>query len=156
MASVTQKVPNYVLGMSTQPDEKKIPGQVTDLVNGVPDVVRQLIKRPGSQLVNTLSPSTASHTKWFSIYSAHDEQYIGQVGADGAVKIWRCSDGVEIPVDYADVAGSGVATYLDNTALSDEKSSDIQALTINETTFFVNRRKNTAMKTGTGDLSPAQ
>ena len=85
MASVTQKVPNYVLGMSTQPDEKKIPGQVTDLVNGVPDVVRQLIKRPGSQLVNTLSPSTASHTKWFSNYSAHDEQYIGQVGADGAV-----------------------------------------------------------------------
>jgi len=156
MASVTQKVPSYVLGMSTQPDEKKIPGQVTDLVNGVPDVVRQLIKRPGSQLVNTLSPSTASHTKWFSIYSAHDEQYIGQVGADGAVKVWRCSDGVEIPIDYADVAGSGVATYLDNTALSDEKSSDIQVLTINETTFFVNRRKDTAMKTGTGDLSPAQ
>ncbi len=23
MASVTQKIPNYVLGMSTQPDEKK-------------------------------------------------------------------------------------------------------------------------------------
>ena len=32
MASVTQKVPSYVLGMSTQPDEKKIPGQVVDLV----------------------------------------------------------------------------------------------------------------------------
>ena len=156
MSSVTQKVPNYVLGMSTQPDEKKIPGQVVDLVNGIPDVVRQLIKRPGSQLVNTLTPSTAAHTKWFSIYTAHDEQYIGQVGADGAVKIWRCSDGVEIPVDYNDIAGTNKATYLDNTALSDEKSSDIQALTINETTFFVNRRKDTAMLEGTGDLSPAQ
>ena len=156
MSSVTQKVPNYVLGMSTQPDEKKIPGQVVDLVNGIPDVVRQLIKRPGSQLVNTLTPSTAAHTKWFSIYTAHDEQYIGQVGADGAVKVWRCSDGVEIPVDYNDIAGTNKATYLDNTALSDEKSSDIQALTINETTFFVNRRKNTAMLEGTGDLSPAQ
>ena len=32
MASVTQKIPSYVLGMSTQPDEKKIPGQVVDLV----------------------------------------------------------------------------------------------------------------------------
>ena len=68
MASVTQKVPSYVLGMSTQPDEKKIPGQVVDLVNGVPDVVRQLIKRPGSQLITTLSPSTAANTKWFNIY----------------------------------------------------------------------------------------
>jgi len=156
MASVTQKIPNYVLGISTQPDEKKLPGQVVDLVNGVPDVVNQLTKRPGSQLVTAISPSTDSHTKWFSIYTAHDEQYIGQVGADGAVKIWRCSDGAEIPVDYANVPGTNKATYLDNSELLDEKSSDIQALTINETTFFVNRRKATAMKTGTGDLSPAQ
>ncbi len=156
MASVTQKVPSYVLGMSTQPDEKKIPGQVVDLVNGVPDVVRQLIKRPGSQLVNNITPSTAAHTKWFNIYTDDQEQYIGQVGADGAVKIWRCSDGVEIPVDYAYVAGSNKATYLDNTALSDEKSSDIQVMTINETTFFVNRRKSVAMKTGAEDKSPPQ
>ena len=166
MASVTQKVPSYVLGMSTQPDEKKIPGQVVDLVNGVPDVVRQLIKRPGSQLVNTITPSTAAHTKWFNIYTNDEEQYIGQVGADGAVKIWRCSDGVEIPVDYdartdiggkpSGVAGTNKATYLDNTALSDEKSSDIQVMTINETTFFVNRRKQVAMKTGAEDKSPPQ
>ena len=156
MASVTQKVPSYVLGMSTQPDEKKIPGQVVDLVNGVPDVVRQLIKRPGSQLVNTITPSTADNTKWFNIYTNDEEQYIGQVGADGAVKIWRCSDGVEIPVDYANVAGTNKATYLDNTALSDEKSSDIQVMTINETTFFCNRRKNTAMLTGAADKSPPQ
>ena len=147
MASVTQKIPNYVLGISTQPDEKKIPGQVTDLVNGVPDVVRQLIKRPGSQLVNTISPSTAAHGKWFSIYTAHDEQYIGQVAATGATKIWRCSDGVEIPVDYANVPGTLKATYLDNTQYLDAKSSDIQVLTINETTFFVNRRKETALLT---------
>ena len=166
MASVTQKVPSYVLGMSTQPDEKKIPGQVVDLVNGVPDVVRQLIKRPGSQLVNNITPSTAAHTKWFNIYTDDTEQYIGQVGADGAVKIWRCSDGVEIPVDYdartdiggkpSGVAGTNKATYLDNTALSDEKSSDIQVMTINETTFFVNRRPNVAMKTGAEDKSPPQ
>jgi len=169
MASVTQKVSNYVLGISTQPDEKKIPGQVVDLVNGVPDVVNQLQKRPGSQLVKditttsnpygdskTYAVSTTANAKWFSIYTKSDEQYIGQCAANGAVNIWRCSDGASIPVDYSQVAGTNVATYLDNTALSDEKSSDIQVMTINETTFFVNRRKNTAMLTGTGDKSPAQ
>ena len=156
MASVTQKIPNYVMGISTQPDEQKLPGQVVDLVNGVPDVVRQLIKRPGSHLINTLSPSTAANSKWFQIYTDQDEQYIGQCAANGGIKIWRCSDGVEIPVDYALVPGSNVATYLDNTALSDEKSSDIQVNTINETTFFVNRRKNVAMKTGAADKSPSQ
>ncbi len=169
MASVTQKIPNYVLGISTQPDEKKVPGQVVDLVNGVPDVVNQLQKRPGSQLIKeitttsnpygdskTYAVNTAANAKWFSIYSKSDEQYIGQCAADGTVTIWRCSDGASIPVDYSQVAGTNVATYLDNTALSDEKSSDIQVMTINETTFFVNRRKNTAMLSGTGDKSPAQ
>ena len=102
MASVTQKIPTYVLGMSTQPDERKAPGQVVDLVNGVPDVVRQLIKRPGSQLVKditttsnpygdskTYAVSTADNAKWFNIYTQDDEQYIGQCAADGVVNIWR-------------------------------------------------------------------
>jgi len=166
MASVTQKVPSYVLGMSTQPDEKKIPGQVVDLVNGVPDVVRQLIKRPGSQLIDTITPSTSTNSKWFNVYTDDDEQYIGQAAADGTVKIWRCSDGEPIDVDYdartdigdkpSGVAGTNKATYLDNTALSDEKSSDIQVMTINETTFFVNRRKQVAMLTNAADKSPPQ
>ena len=156
MASVTQKVPSYVLGMSTQPDERKAPGQVVDLVNGVPDVVRQLIKRPGSQLVSTISPSTVANAKWFNIYTQDDEQYIGQAAADGTVTIWRCSDGAVIPVDYANVAGTNKATYLDNTALSDEKSSDIQVMTINETTFFCNRQKHVAMKTDAADNSAPQ
>ena len=158
MGSVTQKVSNYVLGISQQPDEKKVPGQVVDLVNGVPDVVKQLTKRPGSHLIKDISTTsnpygdsatyavdTGANSKWFSIYSTDEKQYIGQCAADGDVKIWRCSDGASIPVDYANVPGSLKATYLDNSALSDEKSSDIQVLTINETTFFVNRRKDTAI-----------
>ena len=169
MGSVTQKVPNYVLGMSQQPDEKKALGQVVDLVNGVPDVVKQLTKRPGSHLVKditttsnpygdsvTYAVDTGTNSKWFSIYSTDDKQYIGQCASDGDVKIWRCSDGASIPVDYANVPGSLKATYLDNTALSDEKSSDIQVLTINETTFFVNRQKTTAMKTDANSLSPTR
>ena len=156
MASVTQKINNYVLGMSTQPDEMKRPGQVVDLVNGVPDVVTNLTKRPGSSLVTTLSPSTAANSKWFHIYTSDTEQYIGQVAPAGTVKVWRCSDGVEIPVDYNPLGSNTVASYLDNTELLDETSSDIQVTTINETTFFVNRQKATAMKTDANSLSPAR
>jgi len=167
MASVTQKINNYVLGISTLPDERKASGQLVDLVNGVPDVVSQLQKRPGSSLVKditttsnpygdskTYAVNTGSHTKWFTIYTTDEEQYIGQVSNAGVVNVWRCSDGASIPVDYASVTGTNAATYLDNSALSDEKSSDIQVMTINETTFFCNRRKNTAMKTGVNFLSP--
>ena len=156
MSSVTQKISNYVLGISQQPDEKKFPGQVNDLVNGTPDVMEQLTKRPGSHLIKKISPGTESHTKWFTIYTRDDESYIGQVGGDGKLRIWRCSDGAEIPVDYANIAGTDKATYLDNISKPDEKSSDIQVLTINETTFFVNRKTNVDMKRDPNDLSPTQ
>ena len=155
MSSVTQKVSNYILGMSEQNDEIKQPGQVNNLQNGIPDVVRGCVKRPGSHLVSTLSPSTAAKTKWFNIYTSDTEQYIGQVGADGAVTVWRCSDGVSIPIDYADVAGSGAATYLDNSGEAAATSSDIQPFTINETTFFVNRRKTVEMETSAEKKSPS-
>ena len=63
MASVTQKVPAYTMGISTQPDERKVPGQVVDLVNGLPDVIEQLTKRPGSHLITAITPLTAANSK---------------------------------------------------------------------------------------------
>ena len=167
MASITQKVTNYVQGISEQPDELKAPGQVNDLKNAIPDIVYGCIKRPGSHLVKditttsnpygdskTYAVDTGSHCKWFPIYTDNTVQYIGQVSNTGVVNIWRCSDGASIPVDYASVTGTNKVDYLDNSSLSDEKSSDIQPLTINETTFFCNRKKNVAMLTGANDKSP--
>ena len=112
----------YIMGNYT---EKAFQGFLKDPKTDRKAVVEQLTKRPGSHLISALSPSTAANSKWFTIYTRDDESYIGQVAADGGVKIFRCSDGVEIPVDYANIAGSGVATYLDNTALSDVASHPI-------------------------------
>ena len=38
MTSVSQNIPNYVSGMSEQPDILKFPGQVKDIINGIPDI----------------------------------------------------------------------------------------------------------------------
>ena len=151
MASITQQVSNYKSGISELPDELKVPGQVADLKNAIPDITRGCIKRPGSDLVASISPSTAgTGGKWFPIYTEQDEQYIGQVATNGVVNVWRCSDGALIPIDYTDVAGTNLATYLVHT-----NSDEIQPLTINQTTFFANRTKTVAMKTDSADKSPA-
>ena len=151
MASITQQVGNYKSGISELPDELKVPGQVVDLKNAIPDITRGCIKRPGSDLIAAISPSTAgTGGKWFPIYTEQDEQYIGQVATDGVVNIWRCSDGALIPVDYANVDGTNLATYLVHT-----NPEDIQPLTINQTTFFANRTKTVAMKTDSANKTPA-
>ena len=150
MASITQQVGNYKSGISELPDELKVPGQVVDLKNAIPDITRGCIKRPGSDLIAAISPSTAgTGGKWFPIYTEQDEQYIGQVATNGVVNIWRCSDGALIPVDYANVAGTNLATYLVHT-----NPEDIQPLTINQTTFFANRTKTVAMKTDSANKTP--
>ena len=71
MTSITQKINSVNGGISQQPDELKIPGQVVTAKNVFPDVTHGLQKRPGSQLVTSLSNGTKnSYTtgKWFSYY----------------------------------------------------------------------------------------
>ena len=55
MASITQTIPQYNGGISQQPDEKKIPGQVIEAKNVLPDITRGLLKRPGGKLIGSLS-----------------------------------------------------------------------------------------------------
>jgi len=166
MATVTQQIPNYILGISEQPDELKLPGQVKDLVNAIPDVTLGCIKRPGSKLIKKITPNTGT-LSWFHIYTDEDNQYIGCVNTSGDVQIWRTRDGFSYHdnngqgtnlIIYKDNDANGLPTVNNNTQtyLSGwTESTDIQALTLNEQTFFTNRKKVTAMKSGASDLSPA-
>ena len=40
MTSITQTIPSFTGGISQQPDELMLPGQVKDLLNGVPDITK--------------------------------------------------------------------------------------------------------------------
>jgi len=55
MATVTQQIPNYILGISDQPDELKLNGQVKDLQNAYPDITIGCTKRAGSRFIKKIS-----------------------------------------------------------------------------------------------------
>ena len=105
MSSITQQIPNYIGGISEQPDELKIPGQVKDLNNAFPDLTYGLMKRPGGQLLGgNMQTSITTVDKWFHYYRDENEQYIGQIArATGLIKMWRCAGsnaGQEVQVRY--------------------------------------------------------
>ena len=166
MATVTQQIPNYILGISEQPDELKLAGQVNDLVNAIPDVTRGCMKRPGSKLIKKITPNSGT-LSWFSIYTDEDNQYIGNVSTSGVIQLWRTRDGFSYHdnngqgtnlIVYADNDSNGLPTVSNNTQtyLSGwTEESQIQALTLNEQTFLTNRTKTTQMKSGASDKSPA-
>ena len=140
MAGITQQVPNYIFGISEQPDELKVPGQVRDCINALPDVTRGLQKRPGTNLIGSLSTSAAG--KWFHINRDNNEQYIGQV-YNGTVKVWDAKTGSE-----KSVSGS-VAGYL-----STDDPKQIDVISVNDYTFITNKKKIVRMSDNADDITP--
>ena len=143
MANITQTIPALTAGISQQPDESKIPGQVKDMVNALPDVTQGLTKRPAGKFVASLSDGSNNSTadgRWFHYYRDENEQYIGQIAKNGVVRMWDCLTGAEKTV----VNAIGNNTYLTHT--DDE---DIQTLTLNDFTYLNNRSVETEMDTTT-------
>ena len=60
MAAVTQTIPNFLGGVSNQPDDKKKPGQVTEALNAYPDPTFGLTKRPGFKVIAELADGITS------------------------------------------------------------------------------------------------
>jgi len=162
MANITQTIPALTAGISQQPDEQKIPGQVKNMVNALPDVTQGLLKRPAGKFVASLSDGSNNSTadgRWFHYYRDENEQYVGQVAKNGVVRMWACVEvkaangstihqaGAEVTV----VDGIGNATYLTHT--NDE---DIQTLTLNDFTYLNNRSITTTMDTTTEPLGNFQ
>ena len=162
MAGVTQTIPTYTGGISQQPDELKIPGQVNKAKNVIPDVTEGLTKRPGGKLVASLSdssnfslpdgsnstttydPDSQTNGKWLSYYRDETEQYIGQIDRTGNVRMWQCSAfngataGAPVPVLYDGGVSSATETAL-KLYLEHSADDDLQSLTLNDFTYVSNR-----------------
>ena len=139
MAGITQTIPSFVSGISEQPDHLKFQGQLTDIVNAIPDVTLGLYKRPGAARVGTAPLSNVqSGGSWFHYFRDESEgSYVGQVAADGQVRVWRCSDGQLMTTSYTHDGTDHQTTVQNYLATSDPEN--LQFLTINDTTFVCSR-----------------
>ena len=155
MAGITQTVPSFALGISEQPDHLKFPGQVTNIINAIPDVTKGLFKRPGAKRIGADALSSVqTGGSWFHYFRDETEgSYIGQVAADGQVRVWSCKTGALQTTVY----GTGGQTAIQN-YLATGTPENLQFLTINDTTFVNSRdtaKANTIVgMTGTTDARP--
>ena len=155
MASITQTIPSLISGISEQPDHLKFQGQVTDIVNAIPDITLGLYKRPGSKRIGTTPlVDVQSGGSWFHYFRDETEgSYVGQVAADGQVRVWSCTTGAKMTTAY----GTGGQTAIQN-YLATSEPENLQFLTINDTTFVSSRdttNANTAIgTTGTTEDRP--
>jgi len=105
MPAVTQRIDNYLGGVSRQSDDKKLPGQVRECLNGYPDPTFGLTKRPGFKWIANLgSGTTYDSSHWFYIDRDTTNKYIGCItpkpggGPHGTIAIWNVSTGAACTV----------------------------------------------------------
>ena len=159
MASVTQRVPNYLGGVSKQPDDKKFPGQVREALNAYPDPTFGLQKRPGLKFITTLKDGGADEKgtdgsdfdatdldtgKWFYIHRDNDEKYIGCIVGNATannakIHIWNAETKNKAEVTYP----SSSQAYL-NSVVKD----DYHVLTVQDTSIITNKTKTVGVQTG--------
>ena len=135
MPAVTQRVDDYLGGVSRQSDDKKLPGQVEECINGYPDPTFGLTKRPGFQHIGNLGTGTTyDNSKWFFISRTDTEKYIGCItpasgGSTGAIAIWNAVTFASATVTY----GTGAQAYLTGAR------TDYDVLTIQDKSIITNK-----------------
>ena len=153
MASVTQTIPNYLGGVSNQPDDKKLPGQVKEALNAYPDPTFGLTKRPGFKFISELtSSSTALSTtvldnaKWFYYNRDSDEKYIGCiVGASGSpygqIYVWNADTYAECAITYTGSSREYLGKDETADAIASTLAEHYDVLTIRDTTIITNKNR---------------
>ena len=137
MTAVTQRIDNYLGGVSKQSDDKKLPGQVRECINGYPDPTFGLTKRPGFKWIANLGTGTTyDDSKWFYIARTSTERYIGCIkpalgGSTGDIDIWNVDTGAACTVNY----GTGAQAYLTGVR------TDYDVLTVQDVSIITNKTK---------------
>lgn len=137
MPTVNQRIPNFLGGVSQQPDTIKFPGQLRVCDNAVPDVTFGLMKRPPGEFVKTLTNAN-DNGYWYEIIRDGDEKYLVQMTALSSysgtkpIRIWNLLTGVEQSLTNAN--GDSLFAYMQQSGTTEPYA--IQ--TIQDTTIITN------------------
>jgi len=143
MAAINQRIPNFLGGVSQQPDKIKFPGQLRVCDNAVPDITFGLKKRPPAEFIGTLTnANTSGH--WYEILRDGDEKYIIQITPSNSggmpIRVWDLADGTEKSLTNS--SGDSIFSYLSGA------TAPYAVTTIQDYTLIANPNK-TVGTTGT-------
>ena len=138
MPAINQRIPNFLGGVSQQPDFIKFPGQLRTCHNAHPDVTFGLQKRPPGEYVGTLA-NAVDGGQWFDIVRDDDEKYLIHVTTTGTpdIKVWNLATGVQQTVVFCTNGPQNFNYLLGAT-------DPFGKLTINDYTIITNPQKTVA------------
>ena len=161
MPLITQAIPNFVQGVSQQPPAQRVSGQVQSQINLYSDPVTGLRKRPpvsfGKKLTTesttanlTLGTDTAKIIK-----NDSDGKY-AMVITDNKLKIHNLDTGLEAKIRTNDntLHTGGVAIATTDYLHTSDYESNINFLTVSDTTYLINKTKTVEVRTNATEADP--
>ena len=149
MAAITQQISTFLGGISTQEDNKKSSGQVSEILNGYPDPTFGLVKRNGSQFLTTLTNAAGlENGYWFSIDRSNVESYVGVITNSGDIRIWNIiptlsgSQYVWTEATVNNKSNADVISYLSSV----NAVNSFHTVSFLDTTYLINSTKTVAMQ----------
>jgi hypothetical protein len=144
MPLINTSVPNLIQGVSQQPDATRFAGQCEEQVNALSSVADGLKKRPNTRHIARLL-NTAINKRSFVhfINRSSAEKYV--LIHDGiAVRAWNILTG-----EVATINGSagGYVTQANWYLRTDDAAANIEALTVADSTFLLNKTYSVALNT---------
>ena len=85
MTAITQKIPNFIGGISQQPEELQPNGTLKDCLNAIPDVKGVVAKRPGTKFEGALT--NVADGKWYHYFRDSNEEYIMRIRKNGVLDV---------------------------------------------------------------------
>ena len=147
MAAINQRIPNFLGGVSQQPDFIKFPGQLRTCHNAHPDVTFGLQKRPPGEYVGKLA-NAVDGGQWFDIVRDDDEKYLVQITTTGTpdIRVWDLQTGVEQGIVFLTNGPQNFNYLLGAT-------DKLGKLTINDYTIITNPQKEVLPSDGVAGAS---
>ena len=138
MPLINQSLPNLVQGVSQQPPVNRFTGQAENQVNAMSSVVDGLSKRPHTNYKGNLG-STIDNDALVHFFDRNtDEKYVITID-DSRIKVFNL-DGTACSVNGS-TSGQYIATNSYFNLANRVPREDYKALTVGDTTFIANRKK---------------
>lgn len=151
MSLISSSIPNLLNGISQQPPSLRHASQAEIQENGLSSVTRGLEKRPCTEHVAKLSNSLVGTTSFLhAIKYSSAEDYTAIFSTSG-IKVYD-QDGVEKTVK--DANGNTLTTLPTYLSGLTDFNSNINAVSVGDTTFIVNKAKTVLMDTFTSPARP--
>lgn len=147
MANITTSVSNLIQGVSQQSPKVRFVGQCEEQINALSSVSDGLKKRPCTRVISNIPDTKINPTDFVHFINRSEDERYAVVFNDSVARAFNLISGAEATINGV-TGGAVLPDYLKNA----NARKNLKAMTLADTSFFLNTQVTTAMTADVTDI----